>query len=178
LLAALYEGSNDKDALRYSKVSQAATDSLYSRERTNEIQNMFLNETQRETEVAEREKQADEERKQNIQYAAIAFGIIIFIILFLIFSRTVIANEKLISFFAILGLLVVFEFINLFIHPWLASYTHESPVLMLLALVIIAALLIPLHHRWEHWITEKMIEKNKKIRLEAAKKTIEKLEKK
>jgi hypothetical protein len=78
----------------------------------------------------------------------------------------------------VLGLLVVFEFINLLIHPWLASFTHESPVLMLLVLVLIASLLIPLHHRLEKWIKEKMIEKNKAIRLAAAKKTIEKLEKK
>jgi hypothetical protein len=47
---------------------------------------------------------------------------------------------------------------------------------MLLALVIIASLLIPLHHRLEKWIKEKMVEKNKKIRLAAAKKTIAKLE--
>jgi len=33
------------------------------------------------------------------------------------------------------------------------------------------------HHRLEHWIKEKMIEKNNAIRLTAAKKTIEKLEK-
>jgi hypothetical protein len=49
---------------------------------------------------------------------------------------------------------------------------------MLIVLVAIAALLIPLHHKMEKWITEKMVEKNKKIRLAAAKKTIEKLEKK
>jgi hypothetical protein len=71
----------------------------------------------------------------------------------------------------------VFEFINLLFHPWLASFTHESPVLMLLALVIIASLLIPMHHRLEKWITKIMVEKNKKIRLEAAKKTIASLEK-
>ena len=80
-----------------------------------------------------------------------------------------------ISFFGVLGLLVVFEFINLLIHPSLASTTHDSPVLMLLALVVIASLLIPIHNRLEKWIKEKMIKKNKKIRLEAAKKTIEKL---
>jgi hypothetical protein len=94
-----------------------------------------------------------------------------------LFSRSIIANERLISFFGILGLLVIFEFINLLIHPWLASITHESPVLMLLALVIIASLLIRLHHRLEHWISEKVIKKNKAIRLAAAKKTIRKLEK-
>jgi len=39
-------------------------------------------------------------------------------------------------------------------------------------------MLIPLHHKIEKWSIEKMVEKNKAIRLAAAKKTIEKLEKK
>lgn len=43
---------------------------------------------------------------------------------------------------------------------------------MLLALVCIAALLVALHHKVEKWATAKLVEKNKKIRLEAAKKTI------
>jgi hypothetical protein len=48
---------------------------------------------------------------------------------------------------------------------------------MLLALVCIAALLVPLHHKLEKWATHKLVEKNKAIRLAAAKKTIEELEK-
>ena len=48
---------------------------------------------------------------------------------------------------------------------------------MLLALVCIAALLIPLHHKLEKWATHKLVEKNKQIRLANAKKTIEELEK-
>jgi NADH:ubiquinone oxidoreductase subunit 3 (subunit A) len=119
----------------------------------------------RQQRMAAEKIKAEEQRKQNIQYVLIALAIIIFITLFLLLSRTVIVNERLISFFAILGLLVVFEFINLLIHPWLASFTHESPVLMLLALVIIASLLIPLHHRLEHLIKEKMVEKNKAIKI-------------
>ena len=149
----------------------ALRDSIFNQQTFNKAQALAFNE-----EV--QTKQMEEQRKENIQYALIALGIIIFITLFLLLSRTVIVNEKLISFFAILGLLIVFEFINLLIHPWLASFTHESPVLMLLALVIIASLLIPLHHRLEHWIKEKMIQKNKAIRLASAKKTIEKLERK
>jgi hypothetical protein len=46
----------------------------------------------------------------------------------------------------------------------------------LLLLVGIAALLIPLHHRLEKWSIVKIIEKNKQVRLAAAKLTIEKLE--
>ncbi len=51
-------------------------------------------------------------------------------------------------------------------------------MLMLLALVGIAALLVPLHHKLEKWATHKLVEKNKQIRLTSAKKTIEELEKK
>jgi NADH:ubiquinone oxidoreductase subunit 3 (subunit A) len=120
--------------------------------------------------------QAEEERQVNIQYAGIAISLIIFISLFLLLSGSIIINEKWISFLGILGLLILFEFINLVFHPYLAKITNHSPIMMLAILVAIAALLIPLHHRLEHWIKHKMIEKNKKIRLEAAKKTIEKLE--
>jgi len=49
---------------------------------------------------------------------------------------------------------------------------------MLLGLVCIAALLVPLHHNAEKWVIAKLVEKNKKIRLADAKKTIEELEKK
>ena len=118
----------------------------------------------------------EDERKANIQYAGIGIGIIILVTLFLFLSRTVLVNERLITFFTALGLLIVFEFLNLIIHPWLAGFTHESPLLMLLALVLIAALLIPLHHRMEHWLKGKMVEKNKAIRLAAAKKTVQILE--
>ena len=139
---------------------------------------MTFDESLRQQELAAEKLKIEEQRKQDIQYALIAFAIIIFIIFFLIFSRSIVANEKLISFFGVLGLLIVFEFINLLLHPWLSSITNDSPVLMLLALVLIASLLIPFHHRMEHWIKEKMIEKNKAIRIAAAKKTIEKLENK
>jgi hypothetical protein len=44
------------------------------------------------------------------------------------------------------------------------------------ALVLIAVLLEPLHHRIEHWITHKLIEKNKRLRLAAAKRTVVRLE--
>ncbi len=47
---------------------------------------------------------------------------------------------------------------------------------MLLILIGIGALLVPLHHRLEKWVTKIMVEKNKKIGLAAAKKTIATLE--
>ncbi len=163
-------------AYHFAKIKEKINSEIFSQSNINKIQALAFNEQIRNIEEEAKAKAEEEQRKQNIQFALIAFGIITFIVLFLLFSRSIVANEKFISFFGVLGLLVVFEFINLLIHPWLASVTHESPVLMLLALVLIASLLIPLHHRLEKWIKEKMVEKNKKIRLEAAKKTIDQLE--
>ena len=120
-------------------------------------------------------ERSDAERKHNIQYAGIAIGLISFIILFLLLSRSIIVNTKVIEFLGVTGLLVVFEFVNLLIHPYLAHYTNDSPLAMLFVLVLIAMLLVPIHHKLEKWTTTKLVEKNKQIRLAAAKKTIEKL---
>ncbi len=176
LLLDIYENTNSDSAIKYFKIYKAANDSMFSAKTIQQTQAMAFENGLRQQELATEKTKAEEKRKLNVQYALIALGIVTFIILFLLLSRSIIVTEKWISFFGVMGLLVVFEFINLLIHPALVSVTHESPILMLLVLVAIASLLIPLHHRMEKWIKEKMTEKNKKIRLEAAKKTIEKLE--
>ena len=122
------------------------------------------------------ELKAKKERSHNLQYAGIAVGLISLLILFLVLSHSIIVKKKFIEFFAVLGLLALFEFINLFIHPYLAHATNNSPLFMLLILIGIGALLVPLHHKLQQWITAIMVEKNKKIRLAAAKKTIATLE--
>ena len=176
LLTKLYKQENKIDsAFKYQQLMIDTRESVFSNEKVNRLQTLEFNEQLRQQEIEQATEKAKEQRKQNLQYSLIALFIVTFIILFLLFSRSIVANEKWISFFGVLGLLVVFEFINLFIHPALASVTHDSPILMLLAMVAIASLLIPFHHRIEKWIKEKMTEKNKKIRLAAAKKTIEKL---
>lgn len=172
----MYETIDAKEALRYYKLSTAMKDSIFGAENQAQIQGLTFTELERQREIDEAKQKEAEERKHNLQYAAIALGVVCFIILFFLLSHTVIANQKLIGFFGVLALLIFFEFLNLLLHPYLGELTHHSPVLMLLIMVCVAALLVPLHHRLEHWITHKMVEKNNKIRLAAAKKTIEQLE--
>ncbi|HUS03893.1 MAG TPA: tetratricopeptide repeat protein [Chitinophagaceae bacterium] len=176
LLSELYEGKDDKQSFYYYKLAIKTRDSIYNTEKQLQIKNLTYNEQERQKELANLALKNKEERKQNIQYAAIAIALITFVILFLLLSRSIIVKTKFIEFFGVLGLLAVFEFINLFIHPYLSHATNDSPVLMLAVLIAIGALLIPLHHKLEKWITKIMVEKNKKIRLEAAKKTIQQLE--
>ncbi|MEO6253482.1 MAG: tetratricopeptide repeat protein [Ferruginibacter sp.] len=176
MLAELYEKSNCDSTLKYANIYKIANDSVASNKINQQIQVMTFDETLRQQELAAEKMKTNDERKQNIQFALIAFGIISFIIIFLLLSRSFITNTKLIEFLGVIALLIVFEFLNLLLHPFLERVTNHSPVLMLLALVCIAALLVPLHHKVEKWATAKLVEKNKKIRLAAAKKTIEQLE--
>lgn len=177
LLADIYEKTNCDSTLKYAKILKTANDSLTSSKTNQQILLMTFEEDLRQQEVAAEKIKEEQQRKQNIQYALIALGILTFIILFLALSRRHITNTKLIQFLGVVALLLVFEFLNLLLHPFLERITHHSPVLMLLALVCIAALLVPLHHKLEKWATHKLVEKNKAIRLAAAKKTIEELEK-
>jgi tetratricopeptide (TPR) repeat protein len=164
-------------AYYYSRIEMSLRDSVFSQEKINRIQSMAFVEQLRLRDEELKNIKAEEERQRQIQYLFIGIGIIAAVLLFLLLSHSIIAKEGLIKFIGIIGLLVVFEFINLLIHPALERMTHHSPVLMLLILVCLAALLIPLHHRLEKWVTHKMVEKNKRIRLAAAKRTIEQLEK-
>ncbi len=177
LLTDIYEKTNCDSTLKYAKVLKIANDSLTSSKSNQQILLMTFEEDLRQQEAAAEKIKAEDERKQNIQYALLAISIIVLLTLYLLLSRSFITNTKLIEFFGVIALLIVFEFLNLLLHPFLERITHHSPVLMLLALVCIAALLVPLHHRVEKWATAKLVEKNKQIRLAAAKKTIKELEK-
>ena len=176
-LSSFYKQRRNVDsAFYYIEMATVANDSLSSQQRINQFQSLGFDEKLRQKEIAASEIKAKTERKHNLQFAAIVIGLISFVILFFALSRSIIVKTKFIEFFGVLGLLAVFEFINLFIHPYLARVTNDSPVLMLVVLIAIGALLIPLHHRLEKWITKVMVEKNKKIRLDSAKKTIANLE--
>ncbi len=169
------EGKGDS-ALKYHEIYKSAQDSLFSTQKIQKVQALSIEEDLRQKEILYEKEKSDQQRKQSIQYAAIAIVIITLLLFFLLLSRSIIVNEKLIEYFNIIGLLIVFEFINLVLHPYLYTLTHHSPVLMLLIMVIIAAILVPVHHRLEKWLTQRLVLKNKRIRLAAAKKTIEMLE--
>jgi len=175
-LSDIYDNKNSDSTVKFLKMYLTARDSLFNTKAIQQGQALsFENELRQQEKASEKEQEAAT-RRQHMQYALLAVGIVGFFILFLVLSRRHITNPKIIELLGVVGLLLVFEFLNLLLHPFLENITHHSPVMMLLALVCIAAILVPLHHKAEKWATAKMVEKNKQIRLAAAKKTIEKLE--
>lgn len=177
LLSELYQITNQTDsAFKYLNIKDKTREDIFSKEKLSRMQTLEFNEQLRQKQIEITEENEKQERSHNLQLIILAISIISAIIIFLLLSRSIIVSHKFVSFLNVVALLVVFEFINLLIHPFLERITHHSPVLMLLVLVCIAALLVPLHHRLEKWATAKLVEKNKQIRLAAAKKTIEQLE--
>ena len=176
MIANIYEKSNCDSTLKYAKIFQVANDSFFSKKTNDQMQYMSDEYNFRQVELQAATENEANHQKQNLQFALIALGIIVFIILYLLLSHSFITSTQLIEFFGIMALLMVFEFINLLLHPILEDFTDHTPVIMLLVLVCLSAILIPLHHKLEKWATSKLIKKNIKVRLAKAKKTITALE--
>lgn len=145
---------NVDSAFAYQSATIAAKDSLFSQEKQREIQSLTFDETMRQQNLALIKSAEEKQRSHNIQFALIAVTIVVFIIGFLLLSQTIIVNEKWIRFLGMLGLLLFYEFLNLFMNRYISQLTQQSPLYTLLIMVLIASLLIPFHHRIEHWIKE------------------------
>ena len=176
LLLDIYHDSNIDSAFKYSEIYRTATDSLFNIRTLQQAQLMAVEEEARIAGLKMEEEKVEEAHKENLEYTFIALGIVSFLMIFILFSRKHITNTNVIKFLSVISLLIVFEFLNLLIHPFLEKITHHSPLLMLLSLVALAAIIVPFHHKVEHWAVNKLIENNKRARLEAAKRTIEQLE--
>jgi tetratricopeptide (TPR) repeat protein len=149
-------------AYYYQGITISTKDSLFNQEKVREVQNLSFAEKIRQQEIEEAARLAGEERKSNIQLLGIVTFISFFFGLLFVFSKRHF-NPKIIKFLGLLGLLLLFEFISLFLHPYIASFTHHTPVYMLLVLVAIASFLVPMHHKLAQWVKEKLAKKKMQI---------------
>jgi tetratricopeptide (TPR) repeat protein len=177
LLTEFYESENNTDsAYVYLKSMTMAQDSLHNQDKKNKVQALAMEETSRQQEIENSFIAAKKKEKLNLQYSGITAAIVIFVLVFILLSRSIIIGEKWLSFLGVLILLLVFEFINLYLAPIISKSTNNSPVYTLLIMVGIAGVLVPLHAKVENYINKKLVKKNQKIKLEAARKTIQRLE--
>jgi tetratricopeptide (TPR) repeat protein len=156
-LAEQYKKINNIDsAFSYISYVQFLNDSINSKDRIRESQILSSNEQLRQL---KREQELSKEKKQRLeqlQLLLIAIFIPGFFLLTLLLSRRKI-HIKLLRLLGVLSLLFLFEYITLLLHPKIANFTHHNPVFEILIFVAIAALLIPLHHKLEHWLINKLI---------------------
>jgi len=165
----LYRTTNSDSALKYYSLAENAKADLDALSMSHQVS---LLQMKKEIDL----DQQAATRSRNIQYGIIGLIVITLLVFLLAISRTSVVGAKTIKNLSLVALLLLFEFINLVLSPLLGDLSGQSPLLIMFAMVVIAGLLIPLHHRMENFITNMLVSKNNRIRLEAAKRTIEELE--
>ena len=159
-LVAFYKRRHQPDsALKYLELSVALKDSLFNKEKVQEMQNLTFDENNRQQELQEEKKKEHEASVRNLQLIAIAIFIPVFF-LFVLFLARIKVRARVVEFLGILSLLLFFEFITDLIYPYVSQFTNENPIWEMLFLVILAGLLEPLNFRLEHWVKGHLVHKH------------------
>ena len=160
-LSNLHKISGRYDSALYYKekeiVIQAQTN---SQDKVKEFQFKTFNEEIRQAELAEAKRKEAEERSKQLQLIMIGIFIPICFLFTLFLSKRKI-HVKAIKTLGIISLLLLFKYLTLLLHPFVVSITNHTPIFELLIFVSIAALLIPTHHRVEHWLIDKLTIRHK-----------------
>jgi tetratricopeptide (TPR) repeat protein len=143
-------------AFTYVSYVRGLNDSVNSKSKIRESQVISSNEQFRQLELEEERIKARAERFQQLQMLLIAIFIPGLFLLTLLLAR-VRLHVRIIRLLGVLSLLFLFEYLTLLLHPTVARLTHHTPVLEILIFVVLAAILIPLHHRLEHWLIHRLI---------------------
>lgn len=155
-LATIFKTSFQFDsAFAYQEIMIGLKDSLENKKKVKLLEGIGLQEKLRQNEIAAQLIETKKENQQKLQLLAIGILIPIFFLVSMYLSRKKVP-KKIIEFAGILSLLLLFEYITLFIHPFVAEITHHSPFLEIIIFVCIGALVVPAHHKIEHWFIKKL----------------------
>ena len=151
-------------AFSYVSYVRSLNDSVNSKSKIRESQVISSNEQFRQLELEEIRQNEKKERFEQLQMLLIAIFIPGFFLITILLSR-VRVHIKLIRLLGVLSLLFLFEYLTLLLHPTVARLTNHTPIYEILIFVCLAAILIPLHHRLEHWLIHKLIHNRNKHQL-------------
>ncbi|MFN0083253.1 MAG: tetratricopeptide repeat protein [Ferruginibacter sp.] len=151
--------TNNDSALAYLQQVKIIGDSINSKEKIREYQIITIDEQIRQEEIVAKAKKMKKERNQQLQLLLIGLFIPSLFLVTLLLSRVKVP-VRIVRFLGILSLLILFEYLTLLLHPIVVELTNHTPFFEMLIFVTIAALIIPTHHRIEHWLIEKLTLKN------------------
>lgn len=143
-------------AFSYMSYVQGLNEEVNSKDKIRESQVLSSNEQYRQLELKEEKARTQKKRMQQLQMLLIAIFIPGIFLITLILSR-VNVPVRLIRLLGILSLLFLFEYLTLLLHPTVAELTHHTPVFEIMIFVALAAILIPAHHKLEHWMIHKLL---------------------
>lgn len=141
------------EAVRYYKLGDSLKTELGRQLDKEDITRQEVAGLEKQKEMEAIEKEKEKQQRYNVQYLGITFGVVALFItlllmgIFKVSARTI----KILSFFSFL---LFFEFIFLIFKKQIAVVTHGEPWKDLAFMVLLAAVMVPLHHWGEHKVVE------------------------
>jgi hypothetical protein len=132
-------------------------DSIEGKDRIKQSLNITIEEELRQQEKRDILKKEQEQIDKTLQLLGVGMLIPSFF-LFTIFIRRRKIKPQIIKFCGVVSLLMLFECLTLILHPYVVEISHHIVVVELLIFVGIAAIVIPTHHKIEHWLLSKLTE--------------------
>ena len=152
-LSILFNSYNLKDsAYKYQDIYITIQDSLFNSEKIRSLQIATIQENIKQEKIKERIQKEIDDRNNNLILGAIGFFIPVFITFLYLIGKRSKKKSKLIASLGIASLLMLFEFISLFIHPYVEKYSGHNVAVMYVILLITASALVPLHHKMEAYV--------------------------
>ncbi|HVZ25654.1 MAG TPA: hypothetical protein VG842_06360 [Sediminibacterium sp.] len=138
-------------AFVFLKQEQALKDTLNS----THARMIISNQRNYEEKFFAREEAETKRRLNQLTYMLVPPFIVAFVYVILLLGRMKI-HERVIESLGLLATIMVFEFIALILHGYFDRLTHENPLLLLLALVLVGLALEPLHNYFQDWLKKKL----------------------
>jgi tetratricopeptide (TPR) repeat protein len=143
-------------AYKYLDLYTRLKDSTSNIDKVRLIDNFSFEKKNAERELQEQKYNEEQLRSKNIKLGLIAIFIPTFAaFVFFLRSRSK-GNTKILTTLGVTSLLMVFEFISLLIHPIVEKKSHHDPIVMYIVLMLVASILVPLHHKLESYIKKKI----------------------
>lgn len=157
----LYQLKGDyKEAFFYSSLKHKYKDSLEKLGKEKDLLQIEVADEQQRQERIDKEKIEQKRKRDNIQYLLITIGIaslFVFMVMMGMF-RVSATTIKMVGFFTFL---MFFEFIFLIFKKNIYSLTNGEPWKDLAFMILLAALLLPLHHWLEHKVIHYLTSHNR-----------------
>jgi tetratricopeptide (TPR) repeat protein len=156
LLTDIYKAHHLADsALVYQGKLLVMKDSINSQEKEKQVANLTISEELRQKERLQEKIEDEKERSYKLNLLLVGLLIPLSFLVSLILSKKKM-HPRVIEFSGIISLLLLFEYLTIFLHPIVISWTNHSPFLEIVIFVAIAAVLTPSHHKLEHWMLHKL----------------------
>ena len=151
---------NFKEALVYTTLNYQYKDSIEKLGKEKDLLQIEVADEQQRQERIDREKTEAKRKRHNIQYLLITIGIASLFILMVMMGmfKVSVTTIKMIGFFTFL---MFFEFIFLIFKKNIYGFTGGEPWKDLAFMIVLAAVLLPLHHWLEHKVIHYLTSHNR-----------------